>query len=159
MELSLLSVWGSLIPFYLGEEPCMKSSAVCSLSLVNHLIVVKATVIFQLLTDFLNMPTETVGLLCGKQITFDRRLPVLLPDAREATRWAAQCLTGAALALHPQLVQCEAASASTDKEPSLQTPTTICWSFISQRKNGFLLTRIFQHFNSREDKGVDTLSS
>lgn len=104
----------------------MKSSAVCILSLVNHLIVAKATVIFQLLTDFLNLPTETVGLLCGKQITFDRRLPALLPDAREATRWAAPCLTGAALALHPKLVQCQAASASTDKEPSLQTPTTIC---------------------------------
>lgn len=97
----------------------MKSSAVCTPSLVNHSLVVKATVIFQLLTGFLNMPAETVRLLCCKQMSFDRTLPALLPNAGEATRWAAQCLTGAALALHPQLVQCLAASASTDKEPSL----------------------------------------
>lgn len=97
----------------------MKSSAVCTLSLVNHLLVVKPNVIFQSLTGFLNMPTETGRSLCCKQTSFDRIVTILLPDAEEATEQAAQFLTGAALALHPQLVQFLAAFASTDKEPNL----------------------------------------
>lgn len=52
----------------------MKSSAVCTPNLVNHLLVVKATVIFQSVTGFLNMPAETVRLLCCKQMSFDRTL-------------------------------------------------------------------------------------
>lgn len=97
----------------------MKSPAVCTPSRANRLLVVKATVIFQLLTGFPSTPAGTVTLLCCQQMSFDRTLPALLPDAGEATRWAAQCLAGAALALRPQLVQCLAASVSTDKEPSL----------------------------------------
>lgn len=104
----------------------MKSPAVCTPSLANHLLVVKATVIFQSLTGFPNTPAGTVRLLCCKQMSFNRTLPALLPDVGEATRWTAQCLAGAALALHPQLLRCLAASASTDKEPSLETPTSIC---------------------------------
>lgn len=63
-SLQCLKVFNFLLP---REEPHMKSSAVCTPSLVNYSLVVNTTVIFQSLTGFLNMPAETVRLLCGKQ--------------------------------------------------------------------------------------------
>lgn len=122
VSLQYLRVFNSFLPQ--GRTLHEKFSSVYSESCES--LVVKATVIFQSLTGFLNMPAETVRLLCCKQKSVDRTLPALLPDAEEATRWAAQSLTGAAPALHPQLVRCLAASASMDKEPSLYTPTSIC---------------------------------